>query len=321
MRKMVIVQELKGHHIEALKALVPDWKLVHGHNKEIWEGELIGAEIVGGRWNRHVLEVFLSHPEWHLKWVQHFGAGVDYLPLAEFSKRDVLLTNSSGVSAYPIAETVLAFMLNLTRKIDTYVRNQSKRIWHHSGITSTSEMHAKTVGILGVGAIGEEIARLCKAFGMRVLGVRRSATPSPVVDEMVGISQLTYVLSKSDYVVNALPLTDETRKIIGKVEFQAMKSSAFYINIGRGGTTDEEAMIRALQQGDIAGAGLDVFEVEPLPEYSPLWDMDNVIVAPHSAGSTEHYNDRAIEIFTNNLKNYLVGEGLSQNLVDLRLRY
>lgn len=318
MPTIVFVHDLKPHHVSAIQSIAPDWKLVFGRDKSLWENELVHAEIVGG-WNRHVQEAFLKSPNWELKWLQNWGAGVDVLPLAKFLERGVLVTNASGVHANPISETVVAFMLGLTRKIDTYVRNQSKRVWHHSGLNM--EMHGKTVGILGVGAIGEEVARLCKAFGMHVLGVRKSKSPSPVVDEMYSMGELSDVLSKSDYVVNTLPLTDETRRLIGKPEFQAMKKTAFYINIGRGATTDESAMIEALSTGEIAGAGLDVFEVEPLPEQSPLWDMENVIVTPHTSGSTEFYDDRVIDIFTENLRSYVQGEGLVQNVVDLKLQY
>lgn len=318
MPTIVFVHDLKPHHVSAIQSIAPDWKLVFGRDKSLWENELVHAEIVGG-WNRHVQEAFLESPNWELKWLQNWGAGVDVLPLAKFLERGVLVTNASGVHANPISETVVAFMLGLTRKIDTYVRNQSKHVWHHSGLNM--EMHGKTVGILGVGAIGEEVARLCKAFGMNVLGVRKSKSPSPVVDEMYSMGELSDVFSKSDYVVNTLPLTDETRRLMGKPEFQAMKKTAFYINIGRGATTDESAMIEALSTGEIAGAGLDVFEVEPLPEQSPLWDMENVIVTPHTSGSTEFYDDRVIDIFTENLRSYVQGEGLVQNVVDLKLQY
>lgn len=183
------------------------------------------------------------------------------------------------------------------------------------------EMHGKTMGIIGVGSIGKETAKLAKAFGMNVLGCRRSGGNLPEVDQMYDIKGLNSMLSHCDYVVNTLPLTVETNHMIGEEQFNRMKPSTFYVNIGRGETTDTDALIRAIREQKIAGAGLDVFEQEPLPETSPLWEMENVIIAPHTSGATDHYFDRAIEIFKDNLKSYLVDGRPHLNLVDLERKY
>ena len=169
-------------------------------------------------------------------------------------------------------------MLGLTRKIHTYVKNQQKKTWHHAHMGL--EMHEKTIGIIGVGTIGNETAKIAKAFGMRVLGVRHSGKPADYVDEMFTPDQLGQLLPICDYVVVTLPLTKETYQLFGADQFKQMKSSAFFINIGRGEIVVEVDLIQALMEGTIAGAGLDVFETEPLSPDSPFWEMENVNCHP-----------------------------------------
>ncbi|QSO48959.1 D-2-hydroxyacid dehydrogenase [Alicyclobacillus mengziensis] len=319
MPKVVFTLDLTADQIDRVRAVAKDWEVIHGKDKSHFGEHLKDAEVIAG-WNRSVEDAFRADPSFRVKWVHNWGAGVDKLPLAEFKARGVTLTNSSGVHAYPISETILAMMLGLTRKLHTYVRNQQQHVWHHANLSA--EMHGKTVGILGVGAIGLETARLCKAFGMKVLGVRRSAAPSDFADEMYDLEQFElHVLPQSDYVVNTLPHTKETQHLMGAQQFSEMKSSAFYINIGRGATTVESALVEALKTGQIAGAGLDVFETEPLSSDSPLWDMDNVIITPHTSGSTVHYNDRALDIFLTDLADFVSGRDVSLNKVNLDLEY
>jgi len=162
-----------------------------------------------------------------------------------------------------------------------------------------------------LGAVGQEIARLCKAFGMRVIGIRRSdgaASPCPDVDRVYPREQLPELLAESDFVVLALPLTKETQGMIGEKELRVMKPTAFLINVARGAIVDEEALVRALTEKWIAGAGLDVFTREPLPPESPLYAMDNVIFSPHISGDIPDYESRAVEVFCENLRRYLAGE-------------
>lgn len=170
--------------------------------------------------------------------------------------------------------------------------------------------------------IGKETAKIAKAFGMKVLGVRHSGNPLEFVDEMYTTDQLNVFLPNCDYVVVTLPLTQKTSRLFGAVQFKQMKPSAFFINIGRGEIVVESELIQALKEGTIAGAGLDVFEKEPLHLDSPLWEMDNVIITPHTSGSTEYYDQRVIEnILIPNLKNYIAGYQPSINLVDYSKGY
>lgn len=312
-RKLVIPQNLVPDLVSKIKEIIPDWEIIDGKDPSIWQEHLKNAEIILG-WKKN-FEPFCLAPESNLRWIQSWTAGVDYFPLQRLQERNIALTSANGVHVYPISETIISLMLVLTRKIHTYVKNQQEKIWHHEHLKL--EMHGKTIGIIGVGNIGKETAKIAKAFGMTVLGVRYSGKPEEYVDEMYTIDQLHTLLPKCDYVVITLPLTKETSHLFGAEQFHLMKPSAFFINIGRGEIVVEEELIEALKGGKIAGAGLDVFETEPLLPESPLWAMDNVIITPHTAGATEHYNQRLVEnIFLPNLLAYLNGEEPTINLVN-----
>ena len=317
-RKMIITHKLELGHIEQIKNVIPDWELIVSKDQAIWQEHAKDAEIIAG-WKKGMEEYCLT-PESNLKWLQTWSAGVDSLPLESLHSKNITLTSANGVHAYPISETIFALMLGLTRKIHTYVKNQQAKTWHHAHMGL--EIHEKTIGIIGVGKIGKETAKIAKAFGMNVLGVRNSGRPVDNVDEMYTPDQLELLLPKCDYVVVTLPHTKETHHLCGTEQFEQMKTSAFFINIGRGEIVVEEELVRALQEGTIAGAGLDVFETEPLSTDSPLWEMENVIITPHTSGSTEHYNMRVIEnILIPNLKNYIAGKTPTTNLVDYSKGY
>ncbi|MFT4415902.1 D-2-hydroxyacid dehydrogenase [Fredinandcohnia humi] len=318
MSKLIITQNIDTHYKTLIQDLIPDWEIVIGRDSTIWLEHLQDADVILG-WKNEILEQCLQQ-ESKLQWVQSWSAGVNSMPLQELEDRNILLTSANGVHAYPISETIFALMLGLTRKIHTYVKNQQEKKWHHSDLKL--EIHEKTVGVIGVGAIGRETAKIAKAFGMNVLGVRNSGKSEDFVDEMYSSSQLHEVLPKCDYVVVTLPLTKDTHHLFGAKEFREMKDTSFFINIGRGEIVKEEELIEALRSGEIAGAGLDVFTKEPLQADSPLWNMENVIITPHTSGSTENYTKRVIEdIFIPNLKHYINGKKLPLNLVDYKKGY
>jgi len=256
-----------------------------------------------------------------LRWFQAASAGVDRLREGGFLERQVVVTNSSGVHATPIGEYVLMVMLMFAKGAHRLLRAQAERRWTRLPPT---ELRGRTVGVVGMGHIGTEVARLAQAAGCRVLAIRRSAVgrrPGEApADETMPPSDLPYLLSESDYVVLAVPLTQETRRLIGPEELRAMKSAAVLINISRGAVVDEVALVRALKEGWIGGAGLDVFEREPLPDESELWGMENVILTPHISGGTERYFQRAVPIFCENLRRYLDGRPLL-NVVDPQRGY
>jgi phosphoglycerate dehydrogenase-like enzyme len=274
----------------------------------------------------NVLEVALR-----LRWVQLHSAGADHLLGQPLMDSDVAITTASGIHATPIAEYVFASILAYRWRVPHMTRCQREGYWPSGRwkLYSRPELRGSTLGVLGYGSIGREVGRLGKAFGMKVLALRRSAgradegyTPENTGDPQGTVPDGFYtpdalheMLAQCDYVVIALPMTPATEHIIGEAELRAMKASAYLVNIARGAIVDEPALVRALQEGWIAGAGLDVFEEEPLPADSPLWDLENVLISPHVAGFSPRYDERASELFRQNLARYLEGKPLL-NLVD-----
>lgn len=242
-----------------------------------------------------------------LKWIQTMSAGIDPMPEA-IRKSRIRIVNASGLHGTPMGEMVLEMMLMFAKDAPACFQMKQARQWKRF---RPALLKGQTAGILGLGAVGGEIARLCKAFGMTVIGIRRfgrSEQPVPNVDRIFPREQLLKLLAESDYVVLALPLTEETRNLIGEKELRSMKPTAFLINPARGSIVDEGALIRALEEKWIAGAGLDVFVKEPLPPESRFYDLPNVIFSPHISGELPDYETRATEIFCENLRRYLSGE-------------
>ncbi len=263
----------------------------------------------------------------NLRWIQAHSAGVDWLREHSIWDSDVVITSASGIHAPNIAQYVMAQMLAWAQKIPKWLRLQSESKWPKDrwGALLPEELRGKTLGIAGYGSIGREIARVATAFGMHVLATKRDArhledTGYRIADTGDASGELPRriypgeatrsMVSECDYVVITLPLTEATNHLFDEEMFRAMPSHAFVINIGRGPVVDERALVRALKKGWIAGAGLDVFETEPLPTDSPLWQLDNVIISPHVSGFTPHYDDRATDLFAENLRRYLNGRSL-----------
>jgi phosphoglycerate dehydrogenase-like enzyme len=300
-----------------IRSAVPGWNVVFGKPKELDPALFREAEVICG-WAKEA-EAEALRPDAKLRWVQAGSAGIDYLPLGKLEEKGVVVTDASGVHPVPMAETVFAMLLAFGRKLHRAIRLQAERRWDHSD--TYGELRGKTIGIVGAGEIGAEVARLAQAFGMRVLGVRRSGRPAPHVDRMFAPEGLDEVVSASDVIVNILPHTKETVRLFDAGRFARMKPTAFFINVGRGSAVDTAALTEALRQGRIAGAGLDVFEEEPLPEDHPLWGMDNVIITPHIGGATERYKERLAELFAANLRAYVATGRPARNVVDYRLNY
>jgi D-2-hydroxyacid dehydrogenase (NADP+) len=260
-----------------------------------------------------------------LRWVHTAAAGVGMNLFPEMVASEVVLTNSSGVHAIPISEHVIGLMLSLSRKLHLAMKLQAGRKWREELIVNESdlpgEVSGKTMGVVGLGAIGHAVAERAHALGMRVIGIRRDwKKPVKFVDELLPPEQLDKLLEESDVVVIACPLTNETRGLISEERLRRMKPDAFLINIARGKIIDQKALIRALREGWIKGAGLDVFEEEPLPETSELWGLTNVIITPHVAGATPEYWPRVASLFADNLRRFLDGKELL-NVVDKKLGY
>lgn len=255
-----------------------------------------------------------------LEWIQVISAGVDHLIDTDVWKSRVIISGVSGIHATPIGEFVMGLMLMFAKSTALSFKMMKTRKWKRY---MPCTLRGKTVGIVGLGHIGKEVARISKAFGMKVIATRRSTRrPGRArdVDLLLPRTHMRQMLSESDYVVLSVPLTADTQHIIGEQELQAMKPTAFLINIGRGTLIDEEALIHALEKKCIAGAGLDVTYTEPLPRKSRLWDFDNVILSPHISGGMEDYMLRATELFCSNLRRYLNGKKLL-NVIDRKRGY
>jgi phosphoglycerate dehydrogenase-like enzyme len=252
-----------------------------------------------------------------LRWIQSISAGVEDLVSPAFADHGVVLTNAAGVYDAGLAESVLGFLLGFSARILEDARLEPGA-WPHDG---TRLLRGTTALVVGAGSIGSEVGRSLRAAGIHVRGVARTPRPAGgVFESIAGVEELHEELARADHVVNVLPITASTHGLFDAEAFAAMQPHAVFVNIGRGATVDEPAMIDALERGVIAGAALDVFEVEPLPPDSPLWRMPNVLVSPHRAGDHERWAEEVVALFVDNLKRFVAGEPL-RNVVDIELGY
>lgn len=254
----------------------------------------------------------------NLKWVQTFSAGVNTYPLEEIKKRDILLTNSSGVHAPQMTDHIMGMILAFSRGLLPSIRKQKEKKWNVD--FSLTELTDKEMLIVGAGSIGKVLAKKAKAFDMKVIGLKRTVEELLHFDLVRPLEDLKEAMKSADYVVILAPLTKDTRGLIGKEELAVMKKDAVLINLARGPLVDEKELILALQEERIRGAGLDVFSREPLPEESPLWDLENVILTPHMGGFSDVSNERSIALIAENIRRFQNGEELL-NQVDISLGY
>ena len=241
----------------------------------------------------------------NLKWIQALGTGVDGITDQPSLRGDVLVTNMHGLHGDSMPESAILSMLAFARNLPRSLRNQGRRKWERF---PTGLLKGKTVGILGVGAIAESLAPRCKTFGMTVVGITSAKREVAGIDRMFPRDELVQAVKDVDFLVVLTPYTPETRGILGAKVFAAMKPRSFLVNLARGGVVDEDALLEALRQGRIAGAALDVFAVEPLPEDHPFWGMENVIVTPHLGGFHDQYAEQALPTVEENLRRFLAGD-------------
>jgi D-2-hydroxyacid dehydrogenase (NADP+) len=240
-----------------------------------------------------------------LKWIQALGTGVDNIVDLPSLGKEVLVTNVRGIHGPPVSEATIAYMLSLARDLPRATRAQDKNEWVR---WPARLLDGKTVGILGVGLISEHLAPICKAFNMTVVGITSAPRKAPGFDRMVASHEVLKVASEFDYLVVMTPLTPASRNIIGENVFAAMKPSAYLINMARGGVVDEDALITALETGEIAGAALDVYMEEPLRSTSPLWKTKNCLLFSHLGGYSEGYEKRAMPTIEGNMRKFLAGD-------------
>lgn len=243
-----------------------------------------------------------------LKWIQFGSAGIDHTVFPELLASDIVLTTMSGIHAVPVAEHVIAQMLALTRRLDLAIKLQLEHRYERAEIAWTAgELSGKTVGIVGLGKIGLAIARLASAFGMRVVGTKRTVSVIEGVAKVFPPEGLIEMLPKVDYLVLVVPLTGDTRALIGRRAIERMKDGSYLINVARGAMVDHEALGDALRDGKLAGAALDVFPQEPLPTDSPIYEFPNLIMTPHTGSSGRRYGQRAAEVFRRNFEAFTTG--------------
>ncbi len=306
--------------MKRLSELGPEVKLLHADKAADLPPGLEDARVLF-QWagNREDLKTVLkSAPK--LEWIHGRYAGLDAILSPELIESPVPLTNGRGSFSQSLGEYVMCGALYFAKNIPRMLKSQAARHWDNFDVLEVSQ---QTMGIVGHGDIGRAIARRAKAFGMKVFALRRDTTPragDEDVDQVFANSDLHKMLPLCDYVVSAAPLTPQTRHLLSTAEFALMKPDAIVMNVGRGPVIDEAAIIEALRNKQIRGAVLDVFEVEPLPKESPLWDMENVLISYHTADHTKDWLDDAVSLFLEQFGRWKRGESL-KNVVDKRAGY
>ena len=266
----------------------------------------LGRKI--GRSEPFPRELILAAPS--LRWVHVTSIGADhYLP---WDRTKVTVTVSKVNQGDIMSQYVLARMLYFGMDMHAQLKNQAARVWDRQ---PQNPLTGQTHVVIGFGTIGRAIAERSKLLGMRVVGVRASGAPDPAADEMVAVEHMNEVLGQGDYVTLILPKTPQTLGMFGEAAFAAMKPGAVLVNVGRGGIVDERAMVESLESGHLAGAAVDVFVEEPLPDDSPLWTVENLVVSPHSAALVAGWRARGVDAFCINLERWLGGEPL-KDVVD-----
>lgn len=316
LKKVVFSYNADDGLIDAVRSALPDATVLVAEGDEL-QVEISGAQLViGGKIGDDALAVADDLVWQHLTW-----AGVEKMVSPVFLERGVTLTNSRGVSAPNMAEHVIAMMLAFGRSIPFFVRMQQERHWGPwDNRPSFFELTGQTVLLLGTGAIGRATAKRLQPFDCRIIGARRRPGPVGGFDEVVGFGDLGGLLREVDHIVSSLPMTPSTSKLLSAELIDKIKRGAYFFNVGRGGTVDQDALIAALHSGHLAGAGLDVTDPEPLPKESPLWAMSNVLITSHTSGGSPMVGARVQEILLENLKRYQAGEELL-NVVDLEQGY
>lgn len=295
-----------------MRAIAPFADVTYYDKQPAMEAAVADADVVAGQ----ISSAALKRAK-RLKWVHSWAAGPNTQLYPEFVSHPVVLTCSKGNGAIPLAEHAMMLMLMLNRNAYRWIEGHRAHKWDPF---FHGELNELTVGIIGAGYSGVDLALKAKAFHMQVVGLRRNTRPTANFDRMYTRDQLHEFLAASDFVVVTAPKTPETENMLGEAEFRAMKPSAFYVCFSRGGVANDDVLLRAITEGWIAGAGLDAHGVEPLPADSPFWDAPNTIVTPHNGATTLKTKARGYKIFADNLKRYVSGEPLI-NIVDKQLGY
>jgi len=304
---------LREDHLDMIRSHNPDGDVRVFETEEELLSAKFDAEILFS-WGRITPNSYCNSCT-NLRWIHSISAGAEGIMALDAAKPPMIITKMADVHGVPMSEHTMCYILSFLRRFPQSYSNQRAHIWDKSKANLLDECQNKTVAIIGIGGIGSEVARKCKAFDMRVIGCRRTPKPMEFVDEMYPVAELKAVLGQADFVVCLVPHTPESEGMFDKAMFKLMKPSAIFINIGRGKVVDTPALIDALQRGVIAGAALDALEPEPLETDSPLWDMENVIISPHCSADSPYYFDRGIPMMCENLDKFLKGEPMKHRIL------
>ncbi len=297
--------------VESLRSRFPQHEFVHATDAAARAKGLASCDVAF-TWILNASELATAR---HLRWVHSSAVAVETFCLPDLFARGIVVTNSRGIQASPIAEHVMAVMLAVAKQLPLVLERQRDRNWAQNELVGGRLpwlLRGRTLGLIGMGTIGSEIAQRAAAFGMRVVAIRRRADHGTVfgVERMLPPSELDTLLALSDVVVVAAPLTQETENLLAAPQFARMKRSAILINVGRARIIDHAALVDALRSGQVGGAALDVFLKEPLPDDDPLWTLPNVIITPHTSGFRHGHWDDVIDLFSENLTRFAKGEAL-----------
>jgi phosphoglycerate dehydrogenase-like enzyme len=307
--RKIVVTGMPDEAIREFQSVSPEVKVVSAERDQLMK-EIVDADAIFGTINPQ-----LFHAAHKLKWVQIYSAGVETYRFPDFINSDVILTNCKIIQGPEIADHALALLLALTRDLNQIIPNRSKEEWAKASYHPL-ELRGKTAVIIGVGGIGQQIAQRASAFGMKVIGVDPKDIPlNPYVSKMVYPDKLNSVLPQADVVFISAPHTPQSEGMMGAKQFELMKKGAFFIAVSRGKLYNTDALVKALDERRIAGAGMDVTNPEPLPKGHALWKFDNVIITPHIAGQSDGINDRRMELIKENIARFLKGEPML-NVVD-----
>ena len=307
---LLVTVPIEENQLKELQEISDRLKVVTLDN---WDKNCEDITIMYG-WDKEVGNSILTSEDSQLKWLQAQSAGVDHINQQALKEKNILLTNASGVHGHQMSESILGMIFAHTRGIKEAVLSQEKKTW--SSPKNQSDLNGKKAMIVGTGHIGERLAEILQVFQVEVTGVNRKGRQVPHFDHIVQQENIEEVIGEMDIVIGLLPDTKETHYFFNDELFSKMQDGVMFINAGRGGTVHTESLIKHCESQKIGFAGLDVFEVEPLPADSALWSLENVLITPHSSGATDQYYNRLFPIFVSNLKHFLDTSNVSVNKVN-----
>ncbi|MEI5989611.1 hypothetical protein A5881_001104 [Enterococcus termitis] len=313
-----LYEQMKEEQVESIRQMAPDHIIIDAKREtaQIIEDDI---EIMLG-WDDTLGQRLLASESSRLKWVQSVSAGVDSYDLKRFAEKGILLSNASGIHSISISEHVLGVLLAEFRGIRTSIVNQEKKEWTRKNITYR-QLSMQKMLIVGTGHIGQQLAVFAQGLGIQTYGVNTSGHVTNGFIECYSHKNMSRIVNEMDIVINILPLTDETYQMYNKQMFLAMKPGTVFVNVGRGPSVNTNDLIHALNTEQLSFAALDVFEEEPLPDDSPLWQMENVLITPHISGLTPEFKTKLLRIFTQNLRQFLKDKTLAKNEIALHQGY